>query len=113
MRPRVPAKRTKKRAPKPRREEWCTQSPIRVENPGLQRCPRCGRRVRAYPIFDDGLSMGDPFETGHNVGFDMKRMAPGTGAEAVRRELATGRGTKSQRLKRAAEQWWLGPHKLR
>jgi hypothetical protein len=57
--------------------------------------------------------MSDPFNTGHNIGFDMKRIPPGAGAEAIRRELAKGRGTKSERLKRAAEAWHIGPHKLR
>lgn len=77
-----------------------------VAKPGVQRCPECGKRVRAYPGFDDG---------GGSQG-SWWREAPGTGAETVLANmvLATRRAHSYPRSKlrlRAAEYWYIGPHK--
>lgn len=131
MRSHVPAKRNAKRAPKPRREEWCTRDRIAVTNSGLQRCPRCGRRIRAFPTFDDGGGWREPRGTGaETVLADVVIATRGQRrSQDVRTRFMAANPdhpitlnlrrrpprdkTRSELRAHAAEQWWLGPHKLK
>jgi hypothetical protein len=70
------------------RPAWCSAIDFPAPGPGVQRCPRCGRRLRAYPRFDDR-----PRGAG--------RLAPGTGRDTIRE-----RGVE------AAEDWMFRAHKL-
>jgi hypothetical protein len=82
--------RRQARRPKTRpRGGWCKRNvQQRVEGPGPHRCATCGRRITAYPLFDDGWCSW------------MRKPPPGTGRDIIRRE---GIG--------AAYAWRLGPHK--
>jgi len=110
MRAKVPAPRVKRRAAKVVVDPWCPWAPRprghMVSKPGVQRCPECGKRVRAYPGFDDG---------GGSQG-SCWREAPGTGAETVLAEMVLSSRrrhsvSRAELRKHAASYWFIGPHK--
>ena len=66
---------------------WCSETMQYVKGPGMHRCSACGKRIKAYPVFDDGY---------HSI----LGLPAGFGAETLK---AGGK----------ADAWYLGKHKTK